>query len=257
MREKLKTAIWFLHNPPFWAQAVELVRRKLTNAERFEASRSQATAWAAEHAVSAEEALMRVGIYQPSVPFPDLPETLMRDAQHRAEAAEVTMGGPGDLKLLYAAVTLTGARSVVETGVAYGWSSLAILTAMERIGGGRLVSVDMPYAKMNNEPWVGIVVPEALRADWTLIREPDRRGLEKAIAAAGGRIDLCHYDSDKSYPGRLYAYPRLWRALRPGGLFISDDIQDNFAFRDFCREHGFNFQVTESGGKFIGLARKP
>lgn len=256
MLEKLKTALWFLRNPPFWAQAIELVRRKLTDADRHEALRPEATQWAAERAVSAREALERAGIYQPSSgPFPLLPEALVDEATRRANSAQVAMGGPGDLGLLYAAVTLTKPRAVIETGVAYGWSSLAILAAMET--GGRLISVDMPYAKMNNEPWVGIAVPDALKANWTLIREPDRNGLEKAIRAAGGAIDLCHYDSDKSYPGRQYAYPRLWKALRPGGLFISDDIQDNFAFRDFCAENGLDFQVTESAGKFVGLVRKP
>ncbi len=39
---------------------------------------------------------------------------------------------------------LKGAQRVVETVVAYGWSSLAILAAMQAGAGGRLVSVDMP-----------------------------------------------------------------------------------------------------------------
>lgn len=258
MLDKLKTALWFLRNPPFWAQALELLRRKLTNADRHEALRAEARVWASKRAVSESEALARVGVYRPdSAAFPRVPDELGREGERRAKAAEVTMGGPADLDLLYAAVRLTGARSVIETGVAYGWSSLAILTAMDEMGGGQLVSVDMPYAKMNNEPWVGVVVPEKLKARWRLIREPDRNGLKKAIAAQKGTIDLCHYDSDKSYVGRQYAYPLLWDALRPGGLFISDDIQDNFAFRDFCEARGLEFHVTESAGKFVGLARKP
>jgi hypothetical protein len=56
----------------------------------------------------------------------------------------------------------------------------------------------MPYPKMNNEAFVGIVVPERLRGSWQIIREPDRCGLEKAIAH-GGTMDLCHHDSDKSW----------------------------------------------------------
>ena len=47
-------------------------------------------------------------------------------------------------------------------------------------------------------------------------------------------LDLCHYDSDKSYYGRRWAYPKLWEALKTGGIFISDDIQDNWAFKEFC-----------------------
>jgi hypothetical protein len=122
--------------------------------------------------------------------------------------------------------------------------------------GGRLVSVDMPYPKENKEDFVGIAVPAEWRREWTLIREPDRNGLKKAIKRLGGTIDLCHYDSDKSYPGRMFAYPILWDALRPGGVFISDDIQDNFAFRDFCAARGIAYAVTESEGKYVGIARK-
>ncbi|MFV0281806.1 MAG: hypothetical protein ACK5JM_13735, partial [Rhodoblastus sp.] len=70
-----------------------------------------------------------------------------------------------------------GARRMVETGVAYGWSSLALLAASEDRPDSRLVSVDMPYPKMNNEAFVGIVVPERFHARWKLVRKPDRNGL--------------------------------------------------------------------------------
>jgi hypothetical protein len=115
----------------------------------------------------------------------------------------------------------------------------------------------MPYPKANNEPFVGIVVPEMLRDRWTLIRRPDRGGLGRAIANFGGTIDLCHYDSDKSYSGRMYGYRLLWRALRSGGLLISDDIIDNFGFRDFCDRVGVTPAVVLNEGKLVGLAVKP
>ena len=66
-------------------------------------------------------------------------------------------GGAGDIGLLYNAVLQSKAKRVIETGVAYGWSTLAILAAMEANGRGQLVSVDMPYPKMRNENFVGIV----------------------------------------------------------------------------------------------------
>ena len=182
-----------------------------------------------------------------------LDSALLAEATERAKASDVQMGGPGDTALL-ASVVLSGATRVVETG---GWSSLAILAALEGREGARLVSVDMPYPKMNNEEFVGIVVPDRWRGSWELIREPDRRGLDKAIEKLGGVIDLCHYDSDKSWWGRQYAYPKLWDALRPGGIFISDDIQDNMAFRDFAEGKGVPFAVTEFEGKFVGVMRKP
>ena len=71
-----------------------------------------------------------------------------------------------------------------------------------------------------------------------------------------GEIDLCHYDSDKSWWGRAYAYPLLWNALKPGGLFISDDIQDNMYFANFAKSKSLPFAVTKSDGKYVGLIRK-
>ena len=109
---------------------------------------------------------------------------------------------------------------------------------------------------MNNEEFVGIVVMDSLRDNWELIREPDRNGIKKALKKFGGVIDLCHYDSDKSYYGRMYAYPILWNALKKGGVFISDDIQDNMAFREFVEIRKLNFAVTKSAEKYIGIIYK-
>ena len=115
----------------------------------------------------------------------------------------------------------------------------------------------MAYPKMGNEQWVGVVVPEELRRNWTLLRQPDRYGVARAIAIHAASIDLCHYDSDKSYYGRQWAYPRLWRSLRARGIFISDDIQDNFAFKDFAESRAVDPIVVECEGKFVGICVKP
>ena len=255
MIEKVKTAYWFLQRPSFWAQAVELGRRKFTPDNDSPELRRKATQWASERAVDVAKALGVIGLHEGSAAtVPQIPQTLLKEAEQRAARSAVEMGGPGDIDLLYAATRLSSASRAIETGVAYGWSSLAILAGLE---GGRLVSVDMPYPKMNNEDFVGIVVSEQLGENWQLIREPDRNGLKKAIAKLGGTIDLCHYDSDKSYRGRKYAYPMLSEALEPGGVFISDDIQDNFAFKEFVESWAVDFAVTAYQGKFVGIARKP
>ena len=255
MIEKFRTLFWFASRPSHWAQALELAVRKLRTNKDGPADYAAATEWAASRAVTVVEALSAIGMNPPGE-LPELSAGLLQDAVERAERTTVRMGGAGDLSLLHAAVRLSGARRIVESGVAYGWSSLAILAALENHIDARLVSVDMPYPKAGNEQFVGIVVPESLRMPWSLIREPDRYGLKKAIALLGGRIDLCHYDSDKSWWGRTYAYPLLWEALVPGGVFISDDIQDNLAFRAFIEKKGVPFAVTVSDGKYVGIARK-
>ena len=254
--EGIRTAAWLMQRPSHWAHARELVLRMFDYSRDQSAEAEHARAWASDRAVPVLDALNAVRLGDTSTTIPKIPEEFITQGAQRAEKVPTKMGGPGDINLLYAATTLSGARRAVETGVAYGWSSLAILAALEGRDGGRLISVDMPYPAMNNEPWIGIVVPESLRKNWEIIREPDRYGLEKAIAGFGGVIDLCHYDSDKSYRGRQYAYPRLWAALAPGGVFISDDIQDNMAFAEFVETRELPYAVTEFEGKFVGITRR-
>lgn len=255
--EKAKTLRWFIERPSHWPQAVELAARKVRPDRDTPALARAARDWAAERAVSVDKALESVGLIANGAEVPRLSSELMEAAKASAAQSKVKMGGAGDIDLLYAATVLSGAKRVVETGVAYGWSSLAILAGLEGRSDARLVSVDMPYPKMNNEDFVGIVVPERLRAPWQLVREPDRNGLVKAIERLGGRVDLCHYDSDKSWFGRQFGYQRMWDALVPGGVFISDDIQDNLAFREFVEAGGLKFAVTGYGNKFVGILIKP
>lgn len=141
MIEKLRTLAWFLKRPTHWQHAVALIARKLRPNYDSPDLRREATQWAADHAVAYDEALKKVGLEGPIV---GVDEAILEVARERAARSKVEMGGAGDLNLLFDAVRLLGARSVVETGVAYGWSSLAILEAMSSNGGGRLFSVDMP-----------------------------------------------------------------------------------------------------------------
>jgi predicted O-methyltransferase YrrM len=166
------------------------------------------------------------------------------------------MGGAADLDLLYHLATFVRATRVVETGVAYGWSSLALLQAMSNNPSARLVSIDLPYLNRGNDRYVGCAVPSHLRSGWKLIRTSDRMSLEKALGELRA-IDLCHYDSDKSWFGRMWAYPRLWNALRSAGIFISDDVGDNFAFRLFCEQVGRQPIIVRHNNRFVGLLIKP
>ena len=34
----------------------------------------------------------------------------------------------------------------------------------------------------------------------------------------------------------MWAYPLMWEKLRNGGILISDDIENNSAFRDFSKK---------------------
>ena len=254
MIKKMRTAAWMFRQSKYRQHAFHLVKRMFLPDYDSPAFRKKAVSWAAGQAVDYKVGLATLGVVGDAY---GLSCEVIQEGRQLASKSSVCMGGPACLDLLFDAVRLTGSQRIIETGVAYGWSSLAILNAMAAEKEGRLCSVDMPYPKRGGEEFVGIVVPARLKSRWSLIREPDRPGLMKAIAAFDRQIDLCHYDSDKSWWGRAYAFPLLWNALRPGGLFICDDIQDNLYFSEFVTQRCVPYVVTKSDGKYIGVIRKP
>ena len=252
---KVKTLGWFAVRPELWGQAAYLVQRKFQRNADSPALRARATQWCKDQAVPAADVMTGLGgkldAFETAIGADSLAA-----ARARAASCPTKMGGEGHLGLLYSCAELTQALRVLETGVAYGWSSYAILRSLQNRPGAHLASTDMPYVKLNLEDYVGVVVPDELRQQWTLIRQADRQGLPKALAQLG-RLDLCHYDSDKSYQGRMWAYPILWDSLRSGGILISDDIQDNAGFKDFVKTISAEWYVAEHLGKYVGVIRKP
>jgi methyltransferase family protein len=257
----VKTLLWFLKRPRLYPELARRTLRKLARDDASdEASRAEALDWYESLAVETEQALELVLGVRPVANFRERHQAELDAAEQRARACPVKMGGAGNLELLFHLCEGLAATRVIETGVAAGWSSLALLLALEPRPDARLVSVDMPYPLRDGDAFVGCVVPERLRARWSLLAWPDREGLPRALEQLP-EIDLCHYDSDKSRAGRAFAYPRLWAALRPGGLFLSDDVGDDSGFRDFCRKLGRSPIVVRSaasdGAKYVGILVKP
>jgi predicted O-methyltransferase YrrM len=255
---KLKAVIWYLKRPRLYPQLIRKTASKLFLSKSPD-TRKEAEHLCREKAITSSDAIARIT----GVAMPEPIQTKYKDIFAAAEAAAgkcpVKMGSPGDLNILYWIAEHLKARNVVETGVAYGWSSLAILLSISKRKDSLLVSTDMPYLNLNNDRYVGCVVPSELKRHWQIIPLADRDAIPKALKQFH-QIDMCHYDSDKSYRGRMWAYFKLWNALRPGGCFISDDISDNLGFRDFCKQIGVNPIITQSptakGLKYVGILFK-
>lgn len=179
---------------------------------------------------------------------------LKQKAQAKLDKLGLDLGGGGHYPMLYFMTRYAKARTVVETGVAAGWSSLAILTALRDNGqGGYLYSSDFPYFRLKNpEQYVGYVVDDELKSAWTLMIDGDRNNLPR-MAAQTRDIDLFHYDSDKSYTGRCFAMACLEKKLSPRAAVMFDDIQDNFHFRDFVQARGWPYKIFSFEGKYTGL----
>jgi GalNAc-alpha-(1->4)-GalNAc-alpha-(1->3)-diNAcBac-PP-undecaprenol alpha-1,4-N-acetyl-D-galactosaminyltransferase len=250
--------------PRIWPEIWRQLRRKnllalgllVEDAEAAEHNRDAAVEWCRSLRRDQSDVAHQLLGSHPWVGLETAAGTELAIARQRADAVPFKLGGASNMDLLYNLCEGLSARCVLETGVAYGWSSLAVLLSLKNRPGAMLFSVDLPYLKHGNDRWVGIVVPEYLHRHWKLFRMADREGLPRAIRAAR-TFDLAHYDSDKSLEGRAFAYPQIWSALRPGGVLVSDDIGDNTAFRDFCEKMRLVPLVVQQGDKFQGIVVKP
>lgn len=218
-----------------------------------EAQKDEVLKWCAENAESYEEFAKGLdkALWDETA---DVCKKIKVAADKKLESLGMDMGGGGNYPLLYFFTRYIKAKTVVETGVAAGWSSQSILTALkDNAEGGKLYSSDFPYFRYHNpEELVGYVVDEELKENWTLLIDGDQNNIPE-IAKQCGAVDLFHYDSDKSYKGRDFAYETLGAHLHENSIIIFDDIQDNAHFRDFVARRGGSFKVFEFEGKYIGL----
>lgn len=234
---------------------------QLTGIER-QAIKKEAVGWCAVNSVHTESAINQITGLSNTQPLAAIFPKEFSWANKQVDDLGGSMPGGGNLELIYFLTEFVQARKVIETGVGAGWSSLAFLLSLSKRPDSLLVSTSIPYPGSSKpaENSIGCAVPPLLKKSWRLISQPDRRALPAALKLLPS-IDICHYDSDKSVKGRQWAYPRLWQALRSGGIFISDDIDDNLAFRDFCRVVNHEPVIIESSGvkgvRYTGVIVKP
>ena len=261
---------WFFQRPNLYPESFRRVKRNIKSllfpalathtALARSKAKAQATEWCENSAIDTNTAILKITGLADFETFYEKFKQQMRLSEEIVKKCPIKMGGAGNLDLVYHLAETLQATKVIETGVAYGWSSLALLMSLKNRNGSMLVSTDLPYQFKDSEKYVGCAVPSELKFIWKIIYSPDREALPQAEAILP-TIDMCHYDSDKFYEGRLWAYPRLWKAIRPGGIFISDDVDDDLGFRDFCnsieQEPLIVKFLTSSGVKYVGVLTKP
>lgn len=249
-----KSLSGYLVRPHLYPELIRKIKKNILQRGSGEKGKAEAEIWCALHAVSQDKAISDITGQNNFTKINEDFADILLNAKKTEQATPITMGGAGALDLIYNLCEFTQAANALETGVAYGWSSLAALLSLQKRN-GTLYSSDMPYLSKNNDQYVGCVVPEELRKYWKLFRFADRESLPK-IFKEQSVFDFIHYDSDKSYNGRMWAYPILWDKLRQGGVFMSDDIGDNSAFMDYCIQNKRNPVVVEFDGKYAGFIIK-
>jgi predicted O-methyltransferase YrrM len=142
----------------------------------------------------------------------------------------------GFVQLCYVLCRINQPEISLETGVAYGWTSNFILTALDKNKKGRLYSIDLPAFSPGSAKWSGIIVPDRLKAGWSLLIGSQAKLLPRLLSELPP-VDFFHYDSDKTYQGMITTFRLVWPRMSSRGVLVSDDL-DNDAFLDFAESIG-------------------
>ncbi len=161
------------------------------------------------------------------------------------------------LRIVGTITTLMKPEVLVETGVALGFTTATILRAMKESGVGHVYSVDLPALQYNPDDPVGRAIPEELKDRWTL-RLGDSRKLLEPLCSEVGPLDVFIHDALHTYSSQMREYKTAWPHIRPGGLLVSDDV-NNPAFIEFAESVGARPHLVAgpSRSDAIGLLRKP
>src|SRR5690606_10727627 len=126
----------------------KIIKNTVNRGNAFK-GKEKTNSWAATKSISQQEAIIKL-FGADMTPFRREFQDILKTAQQKEIECPVKMGGPGALELIYYACEFAGAKNVVETGVAYGWSSLATLLSLEKRN-GTLYSSDMPYLAQDGD----------------------------------------------------------------------------------------------------------
>jgi predicted O-methyltransferase YrrM len=159
-------------------------------------------------------------------------------------------------KWIYCCIRVTKPETVIETGVAHGYSSWIILNALKKNNKGVLYSIDLPNHDTNidynfkDQPTTGWMVPDILKDRWKL-NLGDAKILLPTILKEIGELSIFFHDSDHSYEHMKYEFETSHPYLINGGLLLSDDVHKNAAFAEHVELNTLRALQFNKGGAAI------
>ena len=132
---------------------------------------------------------------------------------------------------------------------------MVILDAFKKNSFGELYSSDFPDQKnLNVEKYTGILVKEKNPKNWTLDINGDEIALNRFIRnIKSNYIDFFHYDSDKSFSARKFAFELIKKKLSSNSIVIFDDIGDNLYFKNLVENEKLKYKIFNFKNGFVGL----
>jgi predicted O-methyltransferase YrrM len=159
-------------------------------------------------------------------------------------------------KWIYCCIRVTNPNTVIETGVAHGYSSWIILNALNKNKKGVLYSIDLPNNDTNSDynfkdqPTTGWLVPDSLKDRWKL-NLGDAKVLLPQILNDIKHLDIFFHDSDHSYEHMKYEFETSYPFIVNGGLLLSDDVHKNAAFSEYVKTNNLKALQFNKGGAAI------
>lgn len=151
------------------------------------------------------------------------------------------------LQILYCCVRHIKPEMLVETGVAVGSSSYAILIALEKNQKGFLNSIDIGYNHTFSDGFqTGKIIPENLKQRWHLTIGDSKEKLPELLKKIV-HLDFFYHDSDHSYEHMMFEFKTIFPFLSNHSYILADDIYFHTAFDDFTKGNSLNSQ------KFYGF----
>jgi predicted O-methyltransferase YrrM len=152
--------------------------------------------------------------------------------------------------LLYVLVKSKKPQFAVETGVANGISTNAIMSALDEGNSlGSLSSFDvLPETK---DAYLG-------KGNWSfhlLDKKHTHKKLSEAVKNSP-LVDIWLHDSNHGYRWQKFEYFLALSRLREDGVLISDDIDSSPAWGELSKSHFKKSYIIFDSRKFIGIAFK-
>lgn len=147
--------------------------------------------------------------------------------------------------------------TVIETGIANGFSSSYILQSMSLRNSGKLFSIDDVFLPWHTFNKIGCAIPENLKKFHQIILGNSVPELKKILPELGS-IDIFVHDSAHTFDNMMNEFTTVWPFIRKGGYLVSDDVSANDAFLDFCdkiKTRPYIIKGQEYGGHF-GVIKK-
>ena len=252
---KIRLILWYLRYPKYYKHFILfLIRRLIRIINKNNEDLTLLEDWCKTNSIGLKELINLLFNENKIHDFYSIPEVLKKNKSNKKKFSK-NLGGSSFCNLIYNISLYKNPKKVLELGVALGWSSYAFLISQENNKNFKLISNDMPYPFVKNHSYIGSVIPNRLKNKWKLYKYPDVSILDKIIKIHG-KFDLIHYDSDKSYEGRTQSYKKLFNSLNDHGILISDDINDNSAFKNFVEEKKLIFYTIEFEYRYLGVIIK-